>query len=107
MKLPGGHRAEFTRRQFIQGVAGVAGVAALAGGGYAISKAVGGSSGPSTLQVSEQAVFSSEDCTRIEDSSSVMSLATRCQLPYGTLVWSNDDTLAACLLPTEEASPLL
>ena len=27
-------------------------------------------------------------------------------LPYGTLIWSNDDAFAACLLPTDTASPL-
>ena len=27
-------------------------------------------------------------------------------MPYGTLVWANSETYAACLLPTENSSPL-
>ena len=30
----------------------------------------------------------------------------RDQLPYGTLVWANDEHVAACLLPAESAKPL-
>ena len=35
-----------------------------------------------------------------------MSLAGSFELPYGTLVWASDDSIAACLVPTDQGTPL-
>ena len=93
-----------TRRHFLYGVAGVAALAAL-GGGYAYMQSNEDPGDVTTLNVPENAVFTSEDCAQIEDASSVMSLSASVELPYGSLVWANDD-IAACLLPTETSKPL-
>lgn len=96
-----------TRRHFLYGVAGLAAIAAVGGGGYAYSQyAANNSSDVSTLEVPENAVFTSDDCAQVEDSSGAVSLVSSQEMPYGTLVWANDDTVAACLLPTETAKPL-
>lgn len=105
--LPGGHEVLLTRRHFLYGAAGLAALAVLGGGGYAASKAASSSSGSlSTLKVPESAVFTSEDCEQIEDPDTVMRLVTTKELPYGSLVWANDDSVAACLMPTDQAKPL-
>ena len=105
--LPGGHEVLLTRRHFLYGAAGLAALVALAGGGYAASQAASSRGGSlSTLKVPESAVFTSEDCEQIEDPSTAMRLVTTRELPYGSLVWANDDTVAACLMPTDQAKPL-
>lgn len=106
MNLPGGGEVLLTRRHFLYGAAGLAALVALGGGGYAASKAASSSSGLATLKVPEDAVFTSEDCEQIEDPDTVMRLMTTKELPYGSLVWANDDAVAACLMPTEQAKPL-
>lgn len=59
----------------------------------------------SVLEVPEEAVTTSDALTEVDLSSSV-NLKSSFELPYGTLVWANDDSVAACLLPTEQAKPL-
>lgn len=107
VNLPGGHELLLTRRHFLYGAAGVAALALIGGGGYAYMQATANSSGDvSTLSVPEGAVFTTEDCAQIEDPSTAVSLLSSQDLAYGTLVWSNNDTNAVCLLPTETSSPL-
>ena len=96
-----------TRRHFLYGLAGIAALAALGGGGVAYSKmAANNSSGVSTLSVPENAVFTSDDCTMLESYEGAASLVSSQKLPYGSLVWANDDSVAACLLPGETGKPL-
>lgn len=105
--LPGGREVLLTRRHFLYGAAGLAALAAVGAGGYAASRAASsGSDGLATLKVPESAVFTSEDCEQIEDPDTVMRLITTKELPYGSLVWANDDDVAACLMPTDQARPL-
>lgn len=107
-KLPNGNEVTLTRRHFLYGLAGVAAVAALGTGGYVLDEVTSAGEGSaSTLSVAEDSVFTTEDCTQIEDASTAMGLAAQFELPYGTLIWANDDTWAACLLPTEQAKPLV
>ena len=42
----------------------------------------------------------------VSRASTVMAIASTIKLPFGSLVWSCDDAVAACLLPTEVAKPL-
>lgn len=58
------------------------------------------------VAVPESAVFTSEDCTLLEDPSSLLSLVSEQKLAYGSQVWASDDDVAACLLPTETGKPL-
>ncbi len=105
INLPGGGEVLLTRRHFLYGVAGVAAIAAL-GGGYSYLQSQDDSGDIATLSVPESAVFTSDDCTLIEDPSTAMALSLEVDLPYGSLVWANGDSVAACLLPTETSKPL-
>ena len=105
--LPGDNRLELTRRQVLVGAAGIAVAGAAAAGGYAYSEYQKELSAIHTLSVPEQAVFVSTDCDEIEDYSAVMAASTSISLPYGSLVWSNDSSVAATLVPTDTGSPLV
>ena len=107
VKLPGGNQVLLTRRHFLYGAAGLAALAVAGTGSYVYDQVSEKNSGSvSTLSVPEDAVFTTDDCELLEDSSSAIQLVTQKELTYGTLVWANDDTWAACLIPCEEAKPL-
>lgn len=107
MSLPGKGEVLLTRRHFLYGLAGVAAIAALGGGGVAYSKMrANDSGGLTTLSVPENAVFTSENCTMLESYEGAASLVSTQKLPYGSLVWANDDSIAACLLPGDTGKPL-
>lgn len=114
-----------TRRNFLIGAGGAAAIAAIAFGVDASKKATqqaesdaikavaGDAAGASStsgdlsvLSVPQDAVFTTENCEYIDDTDSIMRLSTTVSLPHGTLVWANDDTVAACLLPTDTSTPL-
>jgi len=42
----------------------------------------------------------------LESSEGIVQRDGTFEIPYGTLVWANDDEVAACLLPTSAGSPL-
>lgn len=95
-----------TRRNFIYGAVGVGAALAVAGGvGVALN--MGGSDEeenlPETLSVASSAVTASTAFTEVA-SADHFNLIGNFELPYGTLVWTNNDTLAACLIPTEDTS---
>lgn len=101
-----GKDVTLTRRHFLYGAAGAAALALLAGGGYAYDHFIAGDEVSEVLDVPENAVASSDDCTTIDDPSTVMRVARQRKLPFGTIVHASGDDVAACLLPTETASPL-
>lgn len=119
-RRPAGHA--ISRRSFLRKTAaaiaavGTAGALAASEGAIAhfaspeddINKAYAADS-PKDLEildVAEDAVFTTEQCEFIEDASSVSSVSAQASLPYGTMVWADDDNVAACLLPCETSSPL-
>lgn len=97
-----------TRRNLVIGAAAVGGVAVLGGGISAAMGALdsGSSDAPATLSVPAESVAASTDYTLVEDTSTCVSVAGNYKLPYGTLVWADNDVVAACLVPGESASPL-
>lgn len=114
-----------SRRTLLIGAAGIAGAAAVAGTAVAVSNmqketeqaalrqiagdALGSSDAVgdlSLLSVANDQVFTTENCTYIESADDIAYVEAHASLPYGTLVWASDDEVAACLLPTETASPL-
>ena len=102
--MPEGKNVLMTRRQLLFGALGVAGVAAVAG---AVSMATGSSGSDSeveTLEVPVDAVTNLAGCKTMKKVP--LSLSAEFTLPYGTLVWANSQSYAACLLPTESAKPL-
>ncbi|MEC4185392.1 Tat pathway signal protein [Adlercreutzia sp. R21] len=104
--LPGGHEVLLTRRHFLYGAAGIAALALMGTGAAYASGQSKGADSTDTLSVPQDAVFSSNDLEKIDDASTVMELTASIKLPFGSLVWSCDDAVAACLLPTEVAKPL-
>ncbi len=105
--------AAITRRSFVRGAAGVAAVGlgmlaadALPAGGRD-GRAWAASDEPETLAVTEDRVFTTDDCEYVEDLESKVSPISQASLPYGTVVWADDDNVACCLLPCDTSDPLL
>ncbi len=96
-----------TRRNLIIGAAAIGGVAAIGGGAtYAIGQLTGGKEPTvSSISVAEDAVETLSSYEQASYSDHV-KISGRYKMPYGTLVWADNDTVAAFLSPTESASPL-
>ena len=96
-----------SRRGFLYGAIGVGALAAV-GIGSAVTDALpdAGGSDIDYLDVPENALTTLGEFDVIDDAEDVVRLVNTFELPYGTLVWVNDDNVAACLLPTETGSPL-
>ncbi len=95
-----------TRRHLLYGVAGLAAVGAAAGIGSAVSSMQAEKEATVTyLEVPESSVTTLSDFAEA-DYATLFSQTGSYELPMGTLVWSNDDSIGACLFPTETASPL-
>ena len=105
-----------TRRNFLYGAAGVGAVAAIGAGAYAINASrhteeatadiAGGDGDINAIEVPESALTTLNDFEVIENAEDRVTLVGTYDLDYGTLIWVDDDDLAACLLPTESGSPL-
>ena len=94
-----------SRRHFLYGAVGVGVLATSFGGSAFTGTAFASDEDIAYVEVPEDAVFNQEDCT-IGATSDFMILVGAFELPYGTLVWTNGDAIAACLLPTETSKPL-
>lgn len=95
-----------TRRQLLYGALGVA---AAAGIGVASASLIGSDEGDGTvssLQVGEDQVFTLDDCAETPLEDALVQIGEY-RLPYGSLMWAGNDTVAACLLPTDTAKPLV
>lgn len=107
MHIPTGNsEILLTRRQLLYGAAGIAGIAAVGGLATTVRNASEEASTAVSLSVPEDDVFTLEDCSEV-NADDVMSLAGEYQLPYGSLVWAGNDAVAACLLPSKKATPLV
>lgn len=58
------------------------------------------------LSVAKDRVFTTEDCEFVKRNSTKLKRTARAHLPYGTIIWANDNNLAACLLPCNTSKPL-
>lgn len=103
-----------SRRAFLYGAAAagaaVGAVAAAAGLGLsgcsAVSAVTGGGGDISYLEVPESSLVPLSDFEALDSAEGRVQLLSSFDIPYGTLVWANDDEVAACLLPTSAGSPL-
>lgn len=95
-----------SRRKFLYGAAGVGALAVAGVGVAAYSAASGTSDEVAYLKVPESSVTSLAELDVIDNAEDMVSPIAEHEIPYGTLVWVNDDSMAACLLPTETGSPL-
>lgn len=112
---PGFDETLLTRRRFLYGAVGVGAAAAVGAGVYAIRSSSDADKGTTinvgdvevpVLEVSEDALTTLNDFQDLENADGHVQLVGNFDLPYGTLVWVNDDSVAACLLPTDSGSPL-
>lgn len=95
-----------SRRAFLYGTA-AAGAAAVLGLGLAGCAGGGGVSvEESCLEVPETSLMTLNDFEVIDNPDSKVQLVASFDIPFGTLVWADDDQVAACLLPTSSGSPL-
>lgn len=94
-----------SRRGFLYGAIGVGAVAVIAGGtGVVLSMQNNDEElDLETLSVPESAVTKNTDFEEVETAKH-LSLVGEFTLPYGTLLWTSNDTLAACLIPNEDTS---
>lgn len=97
-----------SRRHFLYGALGVGALALAAHTSPLTSVRAFATTSPdetiSVLDVPEDAVSSLEGDAASVDS--FLTLAGSFELPYGTLIWTNNDSVAACLFPTEKSNPL-
>lgn len=93
-----------TRRRFLI-AAGVVAAAAVTAGSVAVVSQQQSTPTIDTLAVPSGNVATLSDYSQI-DASSAFALQGDYSLPFGTQLWCNDDSMAACLIPTDQASPL-
>lgn len=103
--IPSERHPTLSRRHFVAGVAGVAALAMI-GGGVAWGNSQSSSDTVDTLTVPADAVTAQDSLQAIENLDDALTMTTSAKLPTGSLVWCNDDEIAACLVPSEESSPL-
>lgn len=111
---PNGGEVLLTRRHFLYGALGVGALAAVGGGASVVIEQTKNDPDDNlvVLKVPEDAVLSSASdeftntFVQAEDPTTLMNQVGNYELPYGSLVWANDDDLAACLLPTDTGKPL-
>lgn len=106
--LPNGDEVLLTRRHFLYGALGLGALAAVGAGGSVVVQQAQHSPDDDlvVLEVPASAVLENSELTEVENAEERMKLIGSFELPFGSLVWANDDQVAACLLPTEGASPL-
>ena len=102
----GGAQTLITRRNLLLGAIGIGAVAAIGGGAAAVISAGDSTPEVSKLSVPTSAVTSATSLEEVENSEECVQLAGEFDLPFGTLVFCNDDKFAACLIPTDGAKPL-
>lgn len=100
--------ALITRRKLFIGAAAIGGVALVGGGASAALGQLGEDDNATVdcISVGEGDVEALGDYTQTENYTDCVKLSGSFKLTYGTLVWADNDTVAACLCPTDSASPL-
>lgn len=94
-----------TRRNLLIGAGAIGGLAAVGGISSAVSNAFSGSDSIETLSVPQDAVTELADFNEVPFGDYVKNSISH-HLPSGSLVWADNNAVAACLCPTEESHPL-
>lgn len=94
-----------TRRHLLYGALGAAGVAGVGKGVSVLWEQAHPDEDIDVLKVREEQVTLSDDLqeTKLKET---LALVGDFKLDYGTLIWANDDDVAACLVPGEKGHPL-
>lgn len=101
-----GQQPLVSRRAFLYGAIGVGAVAAGGIGLAAYNAAVNSAEDVKALNVPTSALSTQNDFEVLEPYGDFVKVEKTFDLPYGTLVWVNDDSVAGCLIPTDQGSPL-
>lgn len=94
-----------SRRHFLYGALGLGALALANVGTRSPRLAFANEDELTYLSVPEDTVLTLDDYTEIPYVDSVAHIGNF-ELPYGTLLWTSRDDIAACLLPTESSKPL-
>lgn len=94
-----------TRRNLLIGAGVVGGMIAVGGISSAASSAFSSAENIETLSVPADSVTELANLSEIPYGDYV-KLSISKTLPFGSLVWADNDTVAACLCPTEQSHPL-
>ena len=94
-----------TRRNLLIGAGAVGGLVAVGGISSAASSAFSSADDIETLSVPADSVTELANLNEIPYGDYI-KLSVSKTLPFGSLVWADNDTVAACLCPTEQARPL-
>lgn len=94
-----------TRRNLLIGAGVIGGIAAVGGISSAASSAFAPHDNIESISVPESAVTELATLTEVPYGD-YLKLSISQKLPYGSLVWADNKTVAACLCPTEQAHPL-
>ena len=96
-----------SRRKFLYGAIGVGALAAVGIGAASYGALTSSDNGEiEYLNAPKGSLTTLNDFEALESSEDSVQQVGEYDLPYGTLVWTNDESVAACLLPTETGSPL-
>lgn len=109
LRIPTPNNGEIllTRRHFLYGALGLGALAAVGGGASVVSQKMNqDETSPKVLEVPNSAIILSDSLKQVKDYTDRMNLVGSYELPYGSLVWANDEKIAACLIPTDGANPL-
>lgn len=94
-----------SRRQLMYGAAGLGAAAGVGAVAKAVSDAEAEKNAVHAVVVPSSNVATLDDYTQNEVDSMAYVYAY-CDMPYGTLVWCNTDSVAACLVPTKKSKPI-
>ncbi len=101
-----GNGVPFSRRSLLIGAGALAGVAIVGGvGSQAVSSNTKSTSDLDILSVPENKVTNLDNLSEVSSADHVAVIGNF-KLPYGSLCWADNSTVAACLVPGETASPL-
>ena len=95
-----------SRRAFLYGTAGASAALALGMGLTGCDTVIPGGNEITYLEVPETSLLTLNDFEALDGPESKIQQVGQFEIPYGTLVWADDEDIAACLLPTDSGSPL-
>lgn len=110
-KIPDGNKSfkpevVLTRRNLLITAGAIGGAVALGGVGSIALNAMDNSDAPiEYLSVPQDAVTELDSYSEVS-ASDYISLVGSYKLPFGTLVWADNDSVAACLVPGKTSNPL-
>lgn len=94
-----------TRRNLLIGAGVIGGIATIGEISSAASSAFSPNDNIESISVPQSAVTELANLTEVPYGD-YLKLNTSYRLPFGSLVWADNNTVAACLCPTEKAQPL-